>query len=102
MPPLPSKENSSLIEHHPSGDITYERGSRLVPVGGKIEVNIGAPDFTVIFSAFPACHEAVTKIDEAPQGHKKETEWFVSGPRSVPRWPPPRGCMPRERGLPIP
>ena len=69
---LASKENRGLIQHHSSGDVAHERGSRLVPVGGIIEVNIGTPDFTVIFPAFPSCHEAVTKVDETPQSDKRK------------------------------
>jgi len=71
-PALASQEDWRLIQHDPAGHIPQERGSRFVAVGSEIEMDIGAPHFTVIFPAFASCHEAVTEIDKAPEGHKRE------------------------------
>ena len=44
----------------------------MLPSGVKLKLDIRAPHFTVIFPAFASRHEAVTEIDEAPEGHKRE------------------------------
>ena len=70
--PLATEKNRSLFQHHAPGNVADKRGGRLVLVGGKVKVDIGTADLTVVFAIGAAGHEAIAEIDQAAQGDERK------------------------------
>ena len=74
---LAAQEDGRLPQHDSTGHVAEQRRRRLIAARGEIKVHVGGSHLAMVGPTGPAAHQAVAKVDEAPEGHEREEDGLL-------------------------